>query len=440
MPVLASSVLAHGIGSRSDLPIPLWLAIYAGAMAVLISFFAVVAFWPTPRLRPDAPGLALPVALQRAADAPATRAVLRVIGVAALAVVLAVAWLGPDDSSANPAPTWFYVWFWVGLVPASVLLGPVWRRLNPLRGLTAALLAGRGGRPLRALPQRLGYWPAAVSVAAFVWLELVWVHPDRPRTVAIFVTLYALLHTAAGVIFGQRWFDRGDGFEAYSSLLGRLSVLSRRPDGRLTLRNPLHGLTGIGPAPGLVALVCVVLGSTAFDGLSRTPQWKRLTNGTPTPVYVGLGTLGLAIGVLIIVTIFLGAMVLTRPYALSPGLPARFAHSLVPIAVGYTTAHYFSLAVFQGQAGFLLATDPFGKGWDLFGTEHATINYTVVSTSLIAIVQVAAIVAGHIVGVVAAHDRAVAVLPRHNARRGQYPLLTAMVIYTGIGIALLVGT
>ncbi|HEY0639136.1 MAG TPA: hypothetical protein VGD67_15910, partial [Pseudonocardiaceae bacterium] len=141
-------LLAHGIGGRSDLPIPLWLAMYAGAMAVVISFFAVVAFWPRPRLHPDAPGRALPDGLTRAADATGTRVALRLLGVVLGAVFLGAAWFGPDDSSVNPAPTWFYVWFWVGLVPASLLLGPVWRLLNPLRAVVAVLLAPRGGRPL----------------------------------------------------------------------------------------------------------------------------------------------------------------------------------------------------------------------------------------------------------------------------------------------------
>ena len=57
-----------------------------------------------------------------------------------------VATLGPNNSGANPAPTWVYVWFWVGLVPASLLFGPVWRALNPLRTLTMAISRVAGDR------------------------------------------------------------------------------------------------------------------------------------------------------------------------------------------------------------------------------------------------------------------------------------------------------
>jgi hypothetical protein len=121
-------------------------------------------------------------------------------------------------------------------------------------------------------------------------------------------------------------------------------------------------------------------------------------------------------------------------------LDRRFAHSLVPILVGYTIAHYFSLLVFQGQAGYILASNPFDRGWNLFGTADWQINLLAVSTTAIAIIQVAAIVTGHVVGVVAAHDRAMAVFRGRDRIRGQYLLLSTMVLYTVSGIALLVGT
>jgi hypothetical protein len=111
-------------------------------------------------------------------------------------------------------------------------------------------------------------------------------------------------------------------------------------------------------------------------------------------------------------------------------LPGAFAHTLVPIVIGYAIAHYFSFALFQGQAGFLL----------LAHDGPARIDYAVASTSLIAAVQVAAIVTGHVVGVVAAHDRATALFRRRQLRRAQYPMLAAMVTFTAGGIALVAGS
>ena len=55
----------------------------------------------------------------------------------------------------------------------------------------------------------------------------------------------------------------------------------------------------------------------------------------------------------------------------------------------------------------------------------------------IAYVQAGAIVIGHVLGVVAAHDRAVERHPPALATRAQYPLLGVMVLYTVGGLLLL---
>lgn len=432
-------VLAHGIGGRSDLPIPAWLAMYAGAVAVLVSFFALAALWPTPRLRGAAAGRPQPW-LERIADSRVVRVGLRAAGVGLLAGFLIVAWAGPDDGGrANPAPTWFYVWFWVGLVPASLALGPIWRRLNPLRTLAGLLRPAAFGRVL-PLPERLGYWPAAVGLSVFLWMELVYDHAASPRAVAAFVSVYAVVQVAAGVMFGPRWFERGDSFEVYSWMISRASPLGRRADGRLVLRNPLDGLAGTSLLPDLTPVVVVVLGSTAFDGLSRTPLWSDLVAGTGRGGYLALGTVGLVGAVAAVVVTYGLAIRLTRPF-LEPTEDAyiRFAHAIIPIAIGYTVAHYFSFAMFQGQQGILLANDPLVLGWDLLGLSGATVDYTLLSTVTIAIVQTAGIVVGHVVAVTAAHDRAVGLLKPCHARRGQYPMLAVMIFYTVSGIALLAG-
>ena len=131
------------------------------------------------------------------------------------------------------------------------------------------------------MPARLGHWPAAVSLAAFVWLELC--APDRgsPRVIAVWVAVYAGVHLSAAILFGREWFTRCDGFEVFSDLIGRLSVFGRRPDGTLVVRGPLNNLDAVSPAPGLVAVLAVMLGSTCSprttgpSACSRTarPSW-----------------------------------------------------------------------------------------------------------------------------------------------------------------------
>jgi len=441
-------VLAHGVGGRSDLPIPVWVAAAAGAFVLLISFLGLIAFWRSARFRGAEGGHPSP-ALQGTLDSAAVAAVLRGIGLVGYLVTLAVLVLGSGDPSRSPAPTWIFVWFWVGLPLVSLLFGPVWRRLNPLRSIAAAvrvLVGGRSREP-REYPARLGYWPAAASLFAFVWLELAYKDASRPAVLLGFVLIYSIVHVAFGARYGPQWFARADGFEVYSDVIGRLAPIGRRGDGRAVLRNPFDGLASLRPRPGLVAVICVLLGSTGFDGLSRTQGWVGLAQSIPDqPGNALLGTLGLVVAIAAVAGIYRAATggrstIATHTRHQTGVEPAAlFVHSLVPIVLGYTTAHYFSFFLFQGQVGYILASDPFGWGWNLFGTAGWPVNYTAVSTTTIGFVQVAAIVLGHVVGVVAAHDRALEVLPHRDQVRGQFSLIAAMVAFTCGGIGLLVGS
>jgi hypothetical protein len=446
------TILAHGLGGRSDLPVPIWMAQYAAVAALVASFAMVTAYWRTPRFEGAAAGEGqpLPDVLQRFADARATRIGLRILGLLLAVITVVVAAFGPNNSGTNPAPTWLYVWFWVGLVLASLLFGPIWRLMNPLRTISAGLarLAGDPDQErVRPMPARLGYWPAAVGLIVFTWLELVYPYRDQPYTLLVFFVLYAWVQVIAAFRYGQAWYARGDAFEVYSTLVGHLAPLGRRADGQLALRNPLAGLASLRPETGLVAVVCVLLGSTAFDGLSRTRWWSDLILDASTGVNILLGTAGLLGAIGVVAVTYTTATQAARQYrrvqpASNPGdhLDRLFVHSLVPILVGYTLAHYFSLVVFQGQMGYILASDPFDRGWNLFGTADWRMNLVLVSTAAIALIQVGAIVTGHILGVVTAHDRAVAVFDKRDQVRGQYLLLVVMVFYTLCGIALLVGT
>jgi hypothetical protein len=124
---------------------------------------------------------------------------------------------------------------------------------------------------------------------------------------------------------------------------------------------------------------------------------------------------------------------------LAQPLEWRFVHSLIPIAVGYAIAHYFPLIMFQGQAGYILASDPLALGWNLLGTADWQVNNDLLSPAAIAVVQVIAIATGHVLGVVAAHDRAMAALVPARRSSGQWPLLAVMICYAFGGIGLLLG-
>ncbi|MET9961183.1 hypothetical protein ABZ128_19375 [Streptomyces sp. NPDC006326] len=430
----ALTVLAHGIGSQHDLPISPFYA-FAGAFAALfVSFLALGLLWSSSRFRGDRSGRPLPAVIQRAADAPATRTALRGLGLAAALAVLLHLLLGPDDPAHNPAPGAVYVLLWVGLVPASLLLGPVWRLLNPLRTLHRLLSrllhrlpARRRPAAARPLPARLGQWPAAAGLFAFTWLELVAPDPASTTTLLTALTLYTAAHLALAARFGERWFAEADAFEAYSALFARLSPLGRRSDGRLVLRNPFDGLDATPERPGLVATVCVLLGSTAYDGYSDNPSWINTIQTSPlgrTPT----ATLGLLGSIALVATLYCLCAAATRlacgPH---PGPLTAFAHSLVPIALGYLTAHYFSLLVTEGPRTVIMAV----------GTDNASKSLPPLGPGGLATLQVLAVVTGHVLGVIAAHDRCVRLFPPARAVASQLPLLALMITYTLGGIGLL---
>jgi len=322
----------HGIGGRGDLPVPLWLAIYSAGAAVAVSFFALAAFWSRPRFEVTR-GKSLTV-LTRIVDARPMRWLLKLVGLLGLALLLGSAWFGSSSPALDPAQTWLYVWIWVGIIPLSLVCGPIWRLVNPLR--TIAGLVRRTS--YRRLPEGIAYWPAVAGLAGFLWLELAYPDGSDPLVVAIFVTGYAVVNVAAGIVYGPAWFGIGDSFEVYAEVLARLSPVGR--DGHLVLRNPLAGLARMPQEPGIVGLLCLLLGSTAFDGISRWSLWMRLTGDLGRTQHIVVHTLGLLVAVAIVSVLVVLAARTTGAARVRPGvvgragLPGAFVHSLVPIAIG----------------------------------------------------------------------------------------------------------
>jgi hypothetical protein len=237
----------------------------------------------------------------------------------------------------------------------------------------------------------------------------------------------------------SRLVARGDGFEVYSTLLGRLSPLGRRTDGRLVVRNPLIGAAPLTAERGLAAVVVVLVGSTAFDGLSRTPFWQ---NGIGADNDTASGTFGLAAMIAITAGLYLlgttGTALLERTRPVTQW--RRYAHSVIPIAAGYAIAHYFSLLLLDGQLTYILASNPFAQdGVNLFGTYDNRVYYTVIGTETTARIQVNAIVLGHVLGVILAHEQALVAAGRDSRGYSQTPLVVVMVAYTVGGLALLFG-
>ncbi len=188
-----------------------------------------------------------------------------------------------------------------------------------------------------------------------------------------------------------------------------------------------------------MAVVSVLFGSTAFDSFKDSTPWVKLVQSSDVPAFVlnNLALLGFCVAVGVVFTT--GCMLTGLGDDLRHReLPNLFAHSVVPIIVGYVFAHYLTYLVEVGQQTLILASDPLGNGSDILGTGNLTVSYwlTYHPTGL-ATTKVLAVVLGHVVGVIAAHDRAMKILPKRHQLTGQLPLLFAMVAFTVGGLYLL---
>jgi hypothetical protein len=450
-----NDILAHGIGGSKDLPIPTELAVAGAVAALTVSFTVLAIAWRSPRYDAATSGRLAPRWLARAVDAPAFLVVTRTIGFAIFAFSAMAAILG-QDRLTNPIFGIFYVWWWVGLVPLSLLLGPVYRALSPVRTINAAFAKISGTDPDKGVftyPERLGYWPAALGLFAFVWLELVYPYSTELGPVRLWCAAYVAIMLVGGALFGSRFYERGDPFEVYSTLVGKLSVWGRRAaagrsadeKGQLVIRSPLANLDTVEVRPGLVAVAAVLFGSTAFDSFKDSSIWIRFIQNNETisssrdlvDLANNLALLSFCVGVGLI---FALGTVLT---AVAPGtrrrtLPDQFGHSIVPIIVGYIVAHYLTYLVEYGQQTLIQVSDPFGNGSDWFGTADWDTSYWFTyHPTLLASIKVLAVILGHVVGVVAAHERAIRLLPRKHQLTGQLPLLVAMIAFTVGGLLLL---
>lgn len=439
-----AAVLAHGLDGSSDLPIPSTYALIGAAWALTFTF-AVVAFaWRQPRFDTAKSGRALPVWVTKTVDAPITRWLTATVALLFTAWVVIAGWFGPQTDD-NPLLGSFYVLLWVGLVAVALAVGPIWRVISPVRTLYRLVPQWLRRRP-RRYPPCLGYYPAAAGLFAFVWLELASPNPGSLTAVKTWLISYFVVMLVGGAIFGTRWFGRADPFEVYSMVVSRLSIVRRNRDtGLVAVGNPFDHLLSLPIRPGVVVLLSVVLGSTAFDSFAARPGWRGFVEGLAGDSVVSatvLRTATLLMFVAVVVVTFSAAARSTGGVdgAQRQALPGQLAHCMIPIVVGYIFAHYLSYLVERGPQTLLALTDPLGRGWNVLGLGNREVAYLLSAhPGVLATMKVACVVAGHIAAVIAAHDRALRLLPRGHQLTGQLAMMLVMVGYTFTGLYLLFG-
>lgn len=435
---LATPAFAHGIGGRQDLPVPLQFFVFGAGLVLVLSFVALAVLWPTARFQGALAEEHVAAPVWRI-----VRPVLGALGVLGLLVVIVAGFIGPPSTSSNPGPVLVFVVFWLVVPFASVALGDIypsvapWRRIGDWIGFAAA-------------KRETTLVPATVGFLAFTWFELISPYQE-PVHVAVAAAAYTLL------LLGVRAMGLSsrnvDAFAVYNRVLGGISSWARRDDGTVTRHGWLRALPHIPEDRGLVAFVVVMIGTVTYDGASATDWWSsaiELPLGralfdlgfASTPATVTAATIAFLGVNLSIGAAYIGAStVAARLGGDGDGrwVAARFAHTLVPIAFAYAFAHYFTLILFEGQLVLSTMSDPFARGWNLLGMADRPISYALIqgSAAWVWYVQVAVIVAGHVAGVVLAHDRALGDFQGIRAVRSQYAMLVLMVLLTGLGLVIL---
>jgi hypothetical protein len=446
-----ASAHAYDIG-RPDVPIPISLFIGGAAGVLIVSFVALSILWPTTRFEQEH-WRPLPRAMSRVLLNPVTEVLAGVCGVALLGVVVWSGFYGTNVAIVNFSVTFVFITVWLGGVLVSVLLGNVYRAFNPWRAMGRAValavnatLGPRASPPL-SYPRRLGRWPAATGLVVFVWIELIsGVNGPgvTPHVTAVAALIYTAYNFCGMAMFGiESWISNAETFSVYFGMFSELSPLEAR-ERRLGLRRPFSGAAAWATVPGSIAVVVAALGGTAFDGASEgalqhpiSNVWLRLMNLglTLAPATRIAETLFMVLVIAAVAAIFWIGVAGMRTVDGSPPLSqlgTKFVHSLIPIGLAYLTAHYFSYFFYgeHGQFTYLIS-DPLGT------RTAAQITVPTLNPTFIWYVQVGALVAGHVTGLVLAHDKAIAVYGGiRRASLSQRWMLMVMVAFTCIGLYL----
>jgi hypothetical protein len=413
-------------------------------LAVVLSFVLVAALWKEPRWQEPAAGRPIGGSLPRLGT------VLQVFGLVVLTFVVLAGIINGDSADNLLSPVLVWIYFWLVIPFLSALVGNSWIFLNPWHTLSRWINRDAPERP--DLGGVVGLWPAAGAFVAFTWLELVVPTNAQPRTLALAAIVYTIYVLAMTRVLGvETGLSSGEAFENYNGLISEIApVALERPEGvgaqaidgppRLVWRGWLRSLPEVTVRPGLVALVVAMIGTVTYDGLSETNFWLSTFGSTAGQEW--FATLALLAVIGLVGTAYLLASAAAAKLGDSDlsvlDVARSFAHTLVPIALAYAFAHYFTFIVFEGQQLLHELSDPFGSGWNLLGTGDWKVNFWM-SVEAVWYVQVTAIVLGHVAGVVLAHERALRVFRSETAVRTQYAMLLLMVGLTALGLGVLSG-
>lgn len=453
MLLTCAQAFAHASDRGHVLLLPTGHYMAGAAFAVAASFLVLalvpplrlVALWRKRMALCSVPDLTLPLSL---------------LSFAGFAALVAAGLFGSRDPLSNPLPLVVWTLLWVGLTLVQGLAGNAWRWLSPWYGpyrlVTKALATAEPPKGALKLPAWVGYWPAFVLFSAFAWFELIDPAPDDPERLAIAAGLYWVVSFAFMLAFGfERWSRQGEFLSAFFTMISRFGIIEGERQGdrlKLALCWPGAKLDRVEPLPLSGALfLLLTLASVSFDGFSKTFVWLGWNGVNPLEFpgrssLIGINSAGLAAMFVLLAGLgFIAVLAgerLVRSTLPLPKAAGLLVWSIVPIALAYHFSHYLTSLLVNGQYAIAALSDPFGRGWNLFGTAGMTVEAGIVmgadSAWWLWNLQAAAIVAGHVLAVLAAHLLACRLHPTAaRATLSQLPLTLLMIGYTVFGLWLL---
>jgi hypothetical protein len=471
------SIFPHAFIEPFTPPLPLLFCLVAAGFAVIVSFIIVGVVSRRSTIYSGYPKVnILKWTAVRSVTRPSVILLIELTSVLLFFLVLLVGFVGNDDPIYNLAPTFIWVIWWVGVAYMSAFLGDVWALLSPwniifrwFETVWERLNSGRPLSPAIRYPDKAGVWPALILFLIFAWIENVYTDAIIPVRISQMILAYSVFTWLGMLLFGRDiWVKHGEAFSLAFGLLARFAPIEVRsinygvanasgvttdPDSleesvisevlstssrEMNLRPFASGLLGMeNVSTSAMLFVLLLLASVTFDGFTATMPWLRIQNSGMD--YISnlsvISTLGLVLSIFIFIFVYLGfceLMSLAGRRQINYLEYGRiFVYTLIPIALAYHIAHFLLFLLIQGQLMIPLASDPFGFGWDLFGTTDYRLNFKLVGPNVYWSVSVLSIVIGHIIAVFLSHRIALRIHENHShALQSQYPMLVLMVGYT----------
>jgi hypothetical protein len=396
------------------------------------------------------------------------RPTIGVLSVCIFVSLVSIGVLGSQNTFRNLLPVAIWVIWWVGFVYFTALFVNIWNLVNPWAFCFRVTehIIGKEIK-LASYPSWLQFWPAALFLFAFLWIELIWPNKETPENLSILIIFYSFVTWVGMTIYGlNSWLKYAEVFTVFFSLMGKFAPVQFSGDRKSVSLQPyaLGLFNRAQPSMSMVLVIIILLAGLSFDGFMTTDVWLKFQtyilgvdsfNFTFQLLYRYFGSLQLVLetaGLVLAIILFFGVytlacaatkILLERSNSIGKSqlslesVIRHFVLTLLPIAIGYHVAHYLSYLLIAGQLAIPLLSDPYNLGWDLLGTNGYRINIGIINAKTAWNVTLVSIITGHVLSMFLSHRQTLELATTNNRSLIQVPMVGLMILYTGISLWIL---